>query len=150
MLHRISTDFMHKLFNDDTTCDSYYSGSFLNITLHNLMWFILTSWIEMYQSLLTILATNHNTIPPTNRNADKSITSFVWISNHHLNLQMTSVEDVITHHQQSFAGLISPRQKKINNNNKMTNKNSISSEIINCSTGYTIAFFFLRYHFPFL
>lgn len=76
------------------------------------MWFILTSWIEMYQSLLTILATNHNTIPPTNRNADKSITSFVWISNHHLNLQMTSAQDVITHHQQSFAGLISPRQKK--------------------------------------
>ena len=35
------------------------------------------------------------------------------------------------------------RQKKINNNNKLTNKNSISSEINNCSTGYTMKAFLL-------
>ena len=50
----------------------------------------------MRQSPLTILNTNHSTLPTTNHNADQSITTFVWISNRHLTLKMTSAQDVET------------------------------------------------------
>ena len=40
--------------------------------------------------------TNHITIPSTNHNTDKSITPFLWVSNRHLTLQMTSAQDAET------------------------------------------------------
>ena len=50
----------------------------------------------MLQSTVIILTTNHITLPTTNRNADQSIITFVWISNRYLILKMTSAQDVGT------------------------------------------------------
>ena len=43
----------------------------------------------MHQPLLTIFTTDHVAIPTTNHNADQSITTFHWISNRLLILNMT-------------------------------------------------------------
>ena len=50
----------------------------------------------MHQSPITILTTNPITLPTTNHNTDKNITTFAWISNCHLTLKMTSAHDVET------------------------------------------------------
>ena len=45
----------------------------------------------MHQSPHTILITNHITLLTTHE-PDQSITTLMWISNHHLTLKMTSAE----------------------------------------------------------
>jgi len=66
----------------------------------------------MHQSPLTILTTNHITLPTTNHNTDQSITRLVWISNCHLTLKMTSTQDVeasVTTNS-PYKGFFSPEQ----------------------------------------
>ena len=50
----------------------------------------------MRQSPLSILNTNHITLPTTNHNSDQSITTFVSICYRHLTLKMTCAQDVET------------------------------------------------------
>ena len=50
----------------------------------------------MHQSPLTILTTNHITLPTTNHNANQRITTFISISAGHLTLKVTSAQDVET------------------------------------------------------
>ena len=57
---------------------------------------ILPLLITMHQSPLTILTTNHITLPSTNHDTDQIITTFHWISNRQLTPKMTSAEDVET------------------------------------------------------
>ena len=70
----------------------------------------------VWPTILSILSTNHITLPTTNHNADQSITTFVWISNLHLTLTMNSIEVVfaeawniqgpVSQKSRNFSGLL--------------------------------------------
>lgn len=66
------------------------------LSAYNLVQPSLTNLIEVNQSALTILPTNHISLSTTNHNTDQSSTTLAWISNCHLTLKTTSAQDVET------------------------------------------------------
>ena len=49
---------------------------------------------KIWNAPITTLTTNYITFQGTNHNTDQSITTFIWISNCHLTLKMTSAQNV--------------------------------------------------------
>ena len=116
--------------NNDTSCDSIFRIILEHYTTQPTVTYTADK-LDRNAPIVTHHPryTNHITIPSTNHNTDKSITPFVWVSNRHLTLQMTSTQDAETSlttnspSQDSFHP--DDKKKKNNNSNRPTNKNSI-------------------------
>ena len=134
-----------------------YSGSFLNIYTTQPTVTYTADKLDRNAPIVTHHPryTNHITIPSTNHNTDKSITPFVWVSNRHLTLQMTSTQDSETslttnspsqdsfHPDDQIPLRLLKYYKNMKQQQQQTNKQKILSKINNYSSGYIMKAFFL-------